>query len=73
MLNPDLPLHDIFRFRSVEEQYVQGCVEGGMMDGGLCKSPIQESGANDLGLSRLLLIELLLQLYNRLPKLTYML
>lgn len=49
MLNPALPLPDIFRFISVEEQYLQGCVEGGMMDGRLCKSPIQESGANDLG------------------------
>lgn len=49
MLNPDLPLPDIFRFTSVEEQYIQGCVERGVMVGGLCKSPIQESGANDLG------------------------
>lgn len=49
MLNPALPLPDIFRCRSVEEQYLQGWVEGGMMDGGLCKSPIYESGENDLG------------------------
>lgn len=49
MLNTALPLPDIFRFGSVEEQYLQGCGEGGMMEGGLCKLPIKESGANDLG------------------------